>query len=329
MYKRQVVNRSKIVYNGYAQDLGGLYPVVAYAHDPIVNTFSGHSIVDSLKGVQDFVNILLATIAKNVMLRGGYNWLAEPGAIKQRDWSQLRPDTVIPVGAGALSQGKLQEMTPGPLGKEVIDLLNQEVAYSGELGGDPSGVLAGVVNASISSGEHQKTLLETSNTQVSAYIGQLDAGHEQAAYIEALMMQQNLDFSDPYYAKRYATNTIPFIDKAISLLDFVVEVLSKKNLPSTTISGEFNYLMTLYSLGILNIEDLSESIEMQDKMKPHWIEELKAVAKEAVPGVPPQLVAQLKVEREGQAQDLLGQVNQLEQQNAQQAQLPPGVDNEQ
>lgn len=296
-----VVNKTKLVYNGFAQDLGGLYPVVAYSHDPIANTFSGNSVVSNLKGTQDFVNILYNTIAKNARLRGGYQFLAEPGAIKQKNFV-LGSNMMIPVGVNALSQGKIQEMTPGDIGQSTANLMQQEIAYARELIGDPSGLLSGVAPTTVKSGKHASTILESSNTLIGQYIAMLDASHEHAAYVEALMIQKSVDVMSEYYSKRYRTWEVPYVDLAIAELEFMVEILSKSNLPSTSISAELTYFRNLYLDGAMNLYDYLKNTEQLDVLDPEWIERVQQISREAVPGRPPMLQAELDAQAEASAQ---------------------------
>ena len=259
-----VINDTKIAVNGFAQDLMGMYPVVAYSHDPIPYTFSGHSIVSNLKGTQDFVTLLYNLIAQNAMLRGGYTFMAEPGAVKQQNFKLGANGTMIPVAVGALREKKIQEMSPGDIGTSIVNFMNDEVAYARELTGDASGTLAGHVSSSVKSGKHAQTILETSNTQIGQYISMLDIGHKQAAYIEALMTQANVDMLNPLYAKRYRTRDLLDIDAAVRELDFTVEVLSKSNLPATSISAELNWWAIQYNLGVIHIYDYLKNTEQLD-----------------------------------------------------------------
>ena len=202
-----IINRTKIAEkpsDRFALDLMGHYPICAYCHDPIVNTFSGYSIVNSLKGPQDFINILFNSIAKNAIARGGYTYLAEPGMVKKQNFT-LGANMFIPVGVGALSEGKVQEMSPGDIGTSIANLMQQEIADSREFTGDPSGTLSGVVNSAVKSGKHASTILESANTLMAQYISNVDVGHSQASVIEVLMSQQQLDFSHEYYNRRYET----------------------------------------------------------------------------------------------------------------------------
>ena len=310
-----VVNDTKIAVNSFAQDLMGMYPVAAYSHDPIPYTFSGHSIVSSLKGAQDFVNILYNIVAQNAIGRGGFHFMAEPGAVKQKNFKLSGTGTMIPVGVGALREKKIQEVSPGDIGQAVLSFMHDEVAYGRELAGDPSGTLSGHVSSSVKSGKHAQTILESSNTLVARYISMMDLGHTQAATIEALMTQRNIDMRNPLYAKRYQTRDLQDIDAAVRELEFVVEVLSKSNLPATSISAELNWWAIQYNLGAINLYDYLKNTEQLDMHDPDWIAKVRESSQEAVPGIPPELAAQMKMQQEVAAEQQVQQLN---------AALPPG-----
>lgn len=308
-----VINKTKIAEkpsDRFALDLMGYYPIVSYTHDPIVNTFSGYSMVNSLKGPQDFVNILYNSIAKNAMARGGYTYLAEPGMVKQKNIT-LGANMFIPVGVGALSEGKVQEMSPGDIGTSIANFMQMEISDARELAGDPSGTVAGVVNSAVKSGKHANTILESASTLFSQYISNVDVGHSQAAQIEILMSQQQLDFSHEYYNRRYKTNRLPFLPQAMKELLFKIEILSKSNLPATSLSAEINWYTSLVQMGYMSIYDYMKTVEMIDKLDPVWVAKMKEGSENAIPGEPPQLTAEMNAQRRATADQSVDQLSAL------------------
>ena len=302
-----IVNKEKLAYNGFAQDLKGFFPVVAYCHSPINNTFSGNSTVESLIGPQDMVNILYNIAAQNARSRGGSQWMAEPGAIKAKNFV-LGSSVVIPVATNALSGGKIKELTPGDIGASVYNFMQSETAASRELIGDPSGTLAGVTNPAVKSGKHAATILESSNTLMAHHIANLDVAHEQSALIEALMIQNNIDLNHEYYQKRYQTWELPAISEAMQELEFIVEILSKSNLPATTISAELNWYMSLYDRGLMTAYDYLDNAEMLELLDAQFVEKVKEESDNAVPGIPAALAAELTMQRTAQAQQANQQI---------------------
>ena len=309
-----VVNKSKIVVNDFAEDLMGMYPVVAYCHDPIQHTWGGHSVVHGMKGTQDFINILMNYLAKNAQLRGTYNFLFEPGAWKQKNVIMGNGAIGIPVENNVLQQGKIKELPPGDVGASLIGLMQDLIAHSRELGEDPSGTLAGGAPTSVKSGRHANTILESANTLISQRLSMLDAGHEQAALIESLMIQQLIDLKSPYYQVRHNTGQIPDIDKAIKMLQFTIEIISKSNLPSTSLSAELTYNTSLFNMGVINLYDFMQKTGLLDGVTEDWMQKVIEYSKQQQPGIPPQLLAQVELQRQQQIDQTRQQIDENEQQ---------------
>lgn len=119
--------------------------------------------------------------------------------------------------------------------------MQPEIAYSGELVGDPQGILSGIAPASVKSHIHAQTLLETANTLIGEYARMLDVGHLNSTWVEAPMMQRHTDFPNPFCTERLGLHEFPNIDIAMADLAFEVSIDTKSNLPSTTLSGELNW----------------------------------------------------------------------------------------
>ena len=278
-------------------DLYGYYPIVCHCHDPLPDRAGGTSLVSSQIGTQDFVNTLYNAIAKNVQMNGGTQWMAERGAVRGKNFS-MKPNVLITVEHDALTRNKIQRIEPGDIGQAIHNLMQSEIAYSRELAGDPQGLLSGIAPASVKSGIHAQTLLETANTLMAEYARMLDVGHLNAAWVETLMMQHHTDFTNEFYMERLGLDEYPNIDIAMADLKFEVTVESKANLPSTSLSGELNWYMILYNMGMLPPATFMKLAEMSDKVPEAWMQEMEKMEKNLRPGLP--MAEQIAMMQQGQ-----------------------------
>ena len=266
-------------------DLYGYYPIVAHCHDPMSDRAGGYSLVDTIIGTQDFIDICYNAVGKNVRANAYTQWMAERGAIQGKNFS-MRSNILMFVEHDALARNRIKQIEPGDIGSSVHNLMQNEVAYTRELSGDPQGILSGIAPSSVKSGIHAQTLLETANTLMAEYARMLDVGHLTQARIEAFMMQKHTDFMNEFYSDRLGLDEFPNIDLAIADLKFDVQINSKANLPSTTLSGEWNIYMILYNMGLLPPVSFMKLTEMTDKVSEEWMEKIEKMTKHLQPGIP-------------------------------------------
>ena len=164
--------------------------------------------------------------------------------------------------------------------------MQPEIAYSGELAGDPQGILSGIALASVKSGIHAQTLLETANTLMAEYARMLDVGHLNSAQVEAPMMQRHTDFMHPFYVERLGLQEFPNIDIAMADLAFEVSIDTKSNLPSTTLSGELNWYMILMNAGLLGPATFMNLAEMSERVPEEWMKKMEQIESQLTPSLP-------------------------------------------
>lgn len=266
-------------------DLYGMYPIVCHCHDPLSDKADGSSLVSQLVGTQNFVDVCYNAIGKNVQLNSGTQWMAERGAVRGKNFS-MRPNVLMFVEHDALSRNRIKQIEPGDVGSSVHNFMQSEIAYSRELAGDPQGLLSGIAPASVKSGIHAQTLLETANTLMAEYARMLDVGHLNFATIETLMMQQHTDFNNEFYVERLGLDEYPNIDLALADLKFEVTIETKSNLPSTSLTGELNWFMILYNMGLIPPAVFMKITEMSELMPEEWMAKMEAMTPHLIPGIP-------------------------------------------
>lgn len=266
-------------------DLYGYYPIVAHCHDPLTDRAAGSSLVSTQIGTQDFVNILYNAIAKNVQLNAHTQWMAERGAVRGKNFS-MKPNVLITVERDALARNRIQQIEPGDIGTAIHNLMQSEIAYSRELAGDPQGILSGIAPATVKSGIHAQTLLETANTLMAEYARMLDVGHQHSAWVEAVLMQRHSDFTNPFYVERLGLQDYPNIDIAMADLKFEMSIDTKANLPSTTVSGELNWYQIMYNQGLLGPAIFMKLAEMSDRVPEEWMRKMERIEEMLIPGIP-------------------------------------------
>ena len=289
----------------------GDYPAAAYCHSPLLAIAHGYSMVARMLGPQDFVNIMYNQIARNVMQRGNSSWMVEEGAVKQANFKRMgMPGAVIPVMFDALRMSRIKEVPPGDFGTATNALMNQEIAYGQQSLGDSSPTMTGQTSASIRSGKHAQTVLESGNTQFAEQMRMLEAGHERSAELEVKTLQQVADFSLPYFDSHYNLSRFPMIDLALRDLICDVALDSKTNLPSTSISGMLNYYWQQYDRGAISLHDALKFTGLLDQVDEEWAERVRAASREAIPGLPYVEQVIQKVMQQSQLNDLIqGQIS--------------------
>jgi len=285
-------------------DLMGLYPIVCHCHDPMSDRAGGYSLVDTIIGTQDFIDICYNAIGKNVRANAYTQWMAERGAVQGKNFS-MKSNILMYVEHDAISRNRIKQIEPGDVGSSVHNLMQNEVAYTRELSGDPQGILSGIAPSSVKSGIHAQTLLETANTLMAEYARMLDVGHLNAANLETMMMQKHTDFANEFYSERLGLDEYPNIDLAMADLKFDVQIDSKAMLPSTTVSGEWNIYMIMYNMGLIPPATFMKLTEMSDKMPEEWMAQMEAMTKTLVPGIP---IAE-QVQQMLQARELMAQMD--------------------
>jgi len=278
-------------------DLYGHYPVVAHCHDPLADRAAGTSLVSTQIGTQDFVNVLYNALAKNVQMRAGTQWMVERGAVRGKNFT-MRPNTLITVERDTLRSGRIKEIEPGDVGSAVHNLMQSEIAYARELAGDPQGILAGIAPASVKSGVHAQTLLETANTSMAEFARMMDVGHKQSAWVEAVLMQRHTDFMHPFYVDRLGLQEYPNIDIALADLAFEMSIDTKSMMPSTSVSGELNWYLIMMDRGMLGPATFMKLAEMSDRVPEEWMEKMEAIESQLTPGLP--LAEQVALMQKGQ-----------------------------
>ena len=291
------INDKKIVEDAPVETWGFTFPLVAFTPNPVPHTGYGQADVSKLIGPQDLINAFSNIIVSNAILNGHTQLLVETGAVDPRTWS-VRPGAIMNLTRDALRSGRIKQLFPGPLGGEIIQfMLNLEHFTKEELG-DSDGLLRGNAPGSVTSGLHARTIQETAFNYQSFRIGLLDEAYEIGAWKEFNLIQQYVPLSNDYYQGYMGVQ--PGMDLAMQNLIFKVEKESRKDLPFSS-GGQFELYFAMLRNGDITHKEFFELAKFH--ISEDWKEKCEQAAIDAIPGMPPELKAQMEVQAQQQAKE--------------------------
>ena len=290
------INDKKIVEDAHVDTWGFTFPIVAFTPNPVPHTGYGQSDVGKLVGPQDLINAFSNIIVSNAILNGHTQLLVETGVVDPRTWS-VRPGAIMNIARDALRGGRIKQLFPGPLGGEIIDFMLNLEHFSKEELGDASGILRGDAPNTITSGLHARTVQETAFNRQSFRIGLMDNSYESGVFKEFNLVQQFLPLSNNYY--RGYMGVEEGMDLAMQNLIFKVETESRKDLPFSS-GGQFELYFTMLRSGDITHKQFFELAKFHIDEK--WQKKVDMAAKDAVPGLPPEIQAQMGLEAQAQTE---------------------------
>ena len=290
------INDKTIAEDGDIETWGFTFPVVAFTPNPVPHTGYGQADVSKLIGPQDLINAFSNIIVSNAVLNGHTQLLVETGALDPRTFS-VRPGAIMNLARDALRSGRIKQLFPGPLGGEIIQfMLNLEHFTKEELG-DSSGILRGEAPGTIKSGLHARTVQESAFAQKSFRIGLLDNSYEMGAFKEFNLIQQYLPLGNNYY--RGYMGVEEGMDLAMQNLIFKIERESRKDLPFSS-GGQFELYFAMLRNGDIHHKQFFELVKFHIDEK--WQQKVDEAAKDAIPGIPPDMIAKMQLEAKANAQ---------------------------
>ena len=219
----------------------------------------------------------------------------EEGSVNQENFQKIgQPGAAVRVQRDALRQGRIKEVSPADFGAAIYNLMQSERDDAVTVAGDASPVLTGQVSSSVRSGRHAQTLLESANTQMAEGLRMLEVGHERTAYLEAVTLHQVADFRSPYFQQYFDLARYLEIDLAIRDLIFDVALESKSSLPSTSLSGMYNWYVSNYDRGAITLEELLKKTGQWESAEEDWQKKVVEVSWNSIPGLP--LTAQMEAQ---------------------------------
>ena len=312
------INDRKIVEDREVKTWGFTFPLVAFTPNPVPHQAYGQADVTRLIGPQDLINAFANIIVSNAILNGHTQLLVETGALDPRTFS-VRPGAIMNIARDALRTGRIKQLFPGPLGSELIQFMLNLEHFTKEEVGDSAGMLRGGNPGSITSGLHAKTVQESAFTRQSFRIGLLDSSYEIGAFKEVNLIQQYLPLSNNYY--RGYMGVEEGMDLAMKNLMFKVETESRKDLPFSS-GGQFELYFAMLRNGDITHMEFFELAKFH--ISDEWKKKVEDSSKDAIPGLPPEIRAQQKLEAEMAAQEIANTTGLLGQGNPVPGQPPIG-----
>ena len=290
------INDQKVVEDQEVETWGFTFPVVAFTPNPVPHTGYGQADASKLIGPQDLINAFSNIIVSNAILNGHTQLLVETGAMDPRTFT-VSPGKIMHLARDALRSGRIRQLFPGPLGNEIVQfMLNLEHFTKEELG-DSAGILRGNAPGSVTSGLHARTIQESAFTYQSFRIGLLDNSYEMGAFKEFNLIQQYLPLSNNYYQGYMGVKQ--GMDLAMQNLIFKIERESRKDLPFSS-GGQFELYFAMLRNGDITHKQFFELVKFSiDK---EWQVKVDQAAEDAIPGLPPEMQAQMGLEAQMQAE---------------------------
>ena len=290
------INDKKIVEDADVETWGFTFPLVAFTPNPVPHTAYGQADVSKLIGPQDLINAFSNIIVSNAILNGHTQLLVETGALDPRTFS-VSPGKIMNLSRDALRGGRIKQLFPGPLGGEIIQfMLNLEHFTKEELG-DSDGLLRGNAPGSVTSGLHARTIQESAFTYQSFRIGLLDNSYEIGAFKEFNLIQQYVPLGNDYYKGYMGVQA--GMDLAMQNLIFKVAKESRKDLPFSS-GGQFELYFAMLRNGDITHLEFFELAKFH--ISDEWKQKVEESAKDAIPGLPPEMQAQMTIQAAQQAE---------------------------
>ena len=294
------INDKKIVQDAEVETWGFTFPLMAMTPNPIPHSGYGQADVAKLIGPQDLINAFSNIIVSNAILNGHTQLMIETGAIDPGNFS-VRPGAVMNFARDSLRAGRVKQLFPGPLGQEIIQyMLNLEHFTKEELG-DADGLLRGNNPGAVTSGLHARTIQESAFMKHSFRIGLLDNSYEMGAFKEVNLTQQFVPLDNDYY--RGYMGIEEGMDLAMQNLVFKIEIESRKDLPFSS-GGQFEMYFAMLRNGDITHKEFFELSKFH--VSEDWKEKVEEAAKDAIPGLPPEIRAQQQLQADQAAQEIGG-----------------------
>lgn len=284
------INDKKIVEDGDIETWGFTFPIIALTPNPIPHSGYGQADATKLIGPQDLINAFSNIIVSNAILNGHTQLLIETGALNPQTFS-VRPGAIMNLARDALRTGRIKQLFPGPLGAEIIQFMMNLEQFTKEEVGDADGLLRGQASGQVTSGLHARTIQESAFTQKSFRIGLLDDAYELGAFKEYNLTQQYVPLSNNY--NRGYMGIKEGMDLAMQNLLFKVEKESRKDLPFSS-GGQFELYFAMLRQGDITHKQFFELVKFH--IDDQWQEKVDEAAKDAIPGLPPDVMAQMHLE---------------------------------
>lgn len=285
------INDMKIVHDGDIETRGFTYPLVGFTPNPVPHMSYGHSEAEKLIGPQDIINSFSNTVVANALYSGHTQLLVESGAIDRKNWS-VNPGAILTAAKDALRSGRIKQLFPGPIGREIVEYMLNLEHYSKEELGDADGLLRGRTGGT-SSGIHAQTVRDSAYNRHAFRIGLLDYSYEQCAYKEFSMIQQYLPLDNQYYQGYYQID--PEMALAMQNLIFKIKLESRKDLPFSGLD-QMNMYFALAQEGYLTIKEFYELTKIP--ISQEWKTKVEEASEESKPGIPLRLQAEMELKEQ-------------------------------
>lgn len=309
-----MINEQKIIIDQPNPFWHGDYPLTCYQSLPIPHIARALSEVGKLKDVQKGVNILLNALIGTTLLGMNPKIIYEEGAFNPNDW-QGGPGGFVRASRGAVSGKQMDWFQPSGTDRGAYNLLKDLEYYGKEDVAGVTAALQGQELAAGSSGVYANTLQSAAMTGPTFRIEQLNAGHHRFAEQEIELMQQFVDFREPYYALYHDLDQYhPMMPDAMRDVYYRVESESQAELPHNPIARH-NFYWNQYLEGIIPFHEYIEKANVS--MSPQAREKARRNSMaNYMPGIPREIRIELmrmmaqQMANAGQAQNQLGQIAQ-------------------
>ena len=307
-----MINEQKIVVDQPNPFEHGQYPLSCLQSMPIPFMGRALSEMGKLKDSQRGVNLLFNALIGTAMLSMNPKLLYEDGAFNPNDWQQ-GAGGFVRVGKGAISGRMMDWFQPQVADRAAYNLLKDTEYHAKE---DVAGVtpsIQGKEPFAGSSGKLYESEQAASMTGPTFKIQNLDAGHHRRSMLELELMQQYVDWREPYYQLTHDMDKYhPMMGDAVHDLFFKTIYESRAELPHNPIARH-NYFWNQYNEGVIDFEQYL--LLVQPPMRPALREAARRGSLENyMPGVPREFRLELmaaEIAAQQQVAQGEGQVEQL------------------
>ena len=297
-FGRQIVmiNETKIAVDQPNPFEHGQYPIACLQSQPVPFIGRALSEIGKLIDTQRGTNLLVSALIGHTMMGMNPKVLYEEGAFNPLDW-RGGPGGFVRVNRGSLGQHPtIQWYQPTPPDRGAYTLMKDMEYHAKEDVAGMTNSLSGGTPPAGTSGELYQTEQSAAMTGPTFKIQNLDAGVHRAAELEIELMQQYVDWQDPYYQITHdMAQYHPMMGEAVRDLYCRIIYESSAELPHNPIARH-NFFWNQFVEGIIPFDDYLVKAKIQ--MSP----EARQAAREGnlenyMPGVPREFRLQMMMEQ--------------------------------
>lgn len=297
------INKKVLAREEVSQHWHKQFPVTAFTSSPRPFRADGTSDVAILIGTQIAINLAQNLMLANAASSGMARVWMEEGAIS-RGKLDNSPGGVSIFNKGALSQDKVLNVPPGPVGGELFGLHNLMVEKMRGRIGNAQGLVQGNQPSNIRSGKHAQIALNQVLTRHGYRVTMLDPSWARMARQEVSNLQQHVNFNQAFWRLQHDFAESADMSLALRNLRYDVDIESKQDLPHD-IESRINLLLVLLQSGLADGEEFYRQTGFNVRPELREQIEIQSAAAEFKLYVPPQEAALAEMQAAGQTNQII------------------------